>query len=283
MEDWSQLLDKAALLCVNAHQGQRDKVGQPYFQHPMRVAMACNTSQEKIVALLHDVLEDTSTTPEDLLNMGFPEEIVDAVLSVTKIAGEPYVEFVARASQNSIGRIVKLHDLEDNLNILRLNDLDDEMATRFNKYLRTYHFLKREIKDNKTSKITCAHKSSSIPNGTIVGKNIENATELPLTIKGRFYIRTIGCNAEARLRSDGKIVILKGSILRLVATPTFDRKEFRQKIIDKYCTLTSDGYLVNEDLPPMSPSGASGLVQARSSNGKRDWLDKEGKPLSAYL
>lgn len=283
MEDWSQLLDKAALLCVNAHQGQRDMVGQPYFQHPMRVAMACNTSQEKIVALLHDVLEDTSTTPEDLLNMGFPEEIVDAVLSVTKIAGEPYVEFVARAAQNSIGRIVKLHDLEDNLNIFRLNDLDDEMATRLNKYLRTYHFLKREIEDNKSSKTTCVNKSLSMYNDTPIGEDFENAIDLSITIKGRFHIRTIGCNAEALLLNNGKIVIQKGSILRMDATPRFDRKEFRQKIIDQYCTLTPDGYMVNEDLPPMSPSGASGLVQARSSNGKRDWLDKEGKPLSSYL
>ena len=283
MEDWSKLLDMAALLCVNVHQGQRDKVGQPYFQHPMRVAMACNTPQEKIVALLHDVLEDTTTSSEDLLNIGFPEEIVNAVLSVTKIADEPYVEFIARAAQNPIGRIVKLHDLEDNLNIFRLNDLDDEMATRFNKYLRTYHFLKREIEDNKPSKITCVNKSLSIHNNTTIEDNIENATEQSITIKGRFYIRTVGCNAEARLLNNGKIVILKGSILRIETTPTFDRKEFRQKIIDQYCTFTPNGYLVNEDLPPMSPSGASGLVQARSSNGKRDWLDKEGKPLSTYL
>lgn len=283
MEDWSQLLDKAALLCVNVHQGQRDKVGQPYFQHPMRVAMACYTPQEKIVALLHDVLEDTTTSPEDLLNMGFPEEIVNAVLSVTKIEGEPYVEFIARAAQNPIGRIVKLHDLEDNLNIFRLNDLDDEMAMRFNKYLRTYHFLKREIEDNRPPKITCVNKPFSMPNDTTIGENIENATDKSIPSKGQFYIRTIGCNAEARLISNGKIVILKGSILRVDATPRFDRKKFRQKIIDQYCTLTPDGYLVNEDLPPMSPSGASGLVQARSSNGKRDWLDKEGKPLSTYL
>lgn len=283
MEDWSKLLDMAALLCVNVHQGQRDKVGQPYFQHPMRVAMACSTPQEKIVALLHDVLEDTLTSQEDLLNMGFPEEIVNAVLSVTKIAGEPYVEFVARAAQNPIGRIVKLHDLEDNLNIFRLNDLDNEMVTRFNKYLRTYHFQKREFEDNKPSKLTCVNKSLTMPNGTTIRENIENTTNLSITIRGRFYIRTIGCYAQAQLLSNGKIVILKGSILRVDTTPTFDRKEFRQKIIDQYCIHTPDGYLVNKDLPPLSPSGASGLVQARSSNGKRDWLDKDGKPLSTYL
>lgn len=141
----------------------------------------------------------------------------------------------------------------------------------------------REIEDYRPSKITCVNKPFSMPNGTTVGENIENATDISIPSKGQFYIRTIGCNAEARLISNGKIVILKGSILRVDATPRFDRKKFRQKIIDQYCTLTPDGYLVNEDLPPMSPSGASGLVQARSSNGKRDWLDKEGKPLSTYL
>ena len=283
MQDWSQLLDKAALLCVNAHQGQRDKVGQPYFQHPMRVAMACSTPQEKIVALLHDVLEDTPTSQEDLLDMGFPEEIVSAVLSVTKNEGEPYVEFVARIAQNPIGCIVKLHDLEDNLNIFRLNDLDEEMATRFNKYLRTYHFLKREIEDSKSSNNHCVNRMTPKLSDRTAKKKVETATDLSITIKGRFYIRTVGCNAEARLLSNGKIIILKGSILREGATPAFDRKEFRQKIIDQYCTHTPDGYRVNEDLPPMSPSGASGLVLGRSSNGKRDWIDKDDTPLANYL
>lgn len=99
----------------------------------------------------------------------------------------------------------------------------------------------------------------------------------------RFYISTIGCNAVGRLQSDGKIVILKGSILREDVTPTFKRVEFRNGILKDYCEKIEGGYRTHKDLPPMSPSAASGLVQGRSSNGKRDWLDINGKPLTTYI
>lgn len=143
-EESAKLLDKAALLCVTAHQGQRDKMGKAYFQHPMRVAMRCQSDDEKIVALLHDVLEDTPTTPEDLLAQRFPQYIVDGILSVTKRDGESYEDFVARAKQNPLGRVVKLHDLEDNLDVLRLDSVSPEMAARFSKYLAARQFLLSE-------------------------------------------------------------------------------------------------------------------------------------------
>lgn len=140
-EQTAKLLDKAALICVTKHAGQRDKMGCAYFQHPMRVAMHCTTDAEKIVALLHDTIEDTDVTPDYLLAEGFPREIVDAVLSVTKREGESYEDFVRRASQNHIGRVVKLRDLEDNLNALRLDHFDADMAARYNKYLAARRFL----------------------------------------------------------------------------------------------------------------------------------------------
>lgn len=141
MKTTNELLEQAAELCLSAHRGQTDKVGQPYFQHPMRVAMRCNSHEEKIVALLHDVIEDTPTTPEDLLSMGFPQEIVYGILSVTKREGESYEDFVARAATNPLGRVVKLHDLEDNLDIYRLSAVDERMAQRFTKYLAARQFL----------------------------------------------------------------------------------------------------------------------------------------------
>ena len=140
-EETAKLLDKAAMICVTKHAGQRDKMGCAYFQHPMRVAMHCTTDAEKIVALLHDTIEDTDVTPDYLLAEGFPREIVDAVLSVTKREGESYEDFVRRAKQNPIGRVVKLHDLEDNLNALRLDHFDADMAARYNKYLAARRFL----------------------------------------------------------------------------------------------------------------------------------------------
>lgn len=140
-ERFAELLDKAALICVTKHAGQRDKMGCAYFQHPMRVAMRCRTDEEKMVALLHDTIEDTDVTPEYLLAEGFPQSVVDGILSVTKQEGESYEGFVARAKQNSLGRVVKLHDLEDNLDIFRLTALDADMTARYNKYLAAYRFL----------------------------------------------------------------------------------------------------------------------------------------------
>ncbi len=140
-EESAKLFDKAALICVTKHTGQRDKMGCAYFQHPMRVAMRCRTDEEKMVALLHDTIEDTDVTPEYLLAEGFPQSVVDGILSVTKRDGESYEDFVARAKQNPLGRVVKLHDLEDNLDIFRLTALDADMTARYNKYLAARRFL----------------------------------------------------------------------------------------------------------------------------------------------
>ena len=103
--------------------------------------MRCGSDAERIVALLHDTIEDTDVTAEYLLGHGFPQHIVDGVLSVTKRDGEAYDDFVARAKRNPLGRLVKIHDIEDNLDVLRLESLSPEMAERFNKYLRARRFL----------------------------------------------------------------------------------------------------------------------------------------------
>lgn len=100
--------------------------------------------------------------------------------------------------------------------------------------------------------------------------------------KKYFYIHSIGCNAKAKLIGN-KIVVLKGSILRKDKTKTFARNARRSQVILEFCTETQEGFLVNEDLPPMTPSGSSGLVQARSSNGKLDWKDENGVSLENYL
>ncbi len=137
----NKLLEKAAEICIARHKGQTDKSGKAYFLHPMRVAMKCTRDEEKIVAMLHDVIEDCGVTPEYLLAEGFPQEIVDAILSVTKQENENYTEFVARAKQNPIGRIVKIHDIEDNLDITRLSSIDKKICQRCNKYLAAREYL----------------------------------------------------------------------------------------------------------------------------------------------
>lgn len=141
MENQEKLLEKAYKLCLEKHAGQTDKVGKPYFMHPFRVAERCDTMEQKIVALLHDTIEDTDVTPEFLIAEGYPQEIVDGILAVTRRDDEDYYEFIKRASENSIGKVVKIHDLEDNMDIRRLESIDDRMKERLNRYIRSYRFL----------------------------------------------------------------------------------------------------------------------------------------------
>lgn len=143
-EEASRLLDIAAGICVTKHCGQRDKMGHAYFMHPMRVAMRCASDEEKMVALLHDVIEDCGVTAYELVAEGFPQEVVDAVLAVTRRAGESYEDFVARAKAKPLAREVKKHDLEDNLDIFRLDEFTPDMAARYAKYLAAYRFLQSD-------------------------------------------------------------------------------------------------------------------------------------------
>lgn len=136
------LLTKALLIATKAHSNQVDKAGTPYIFHPIRVSDKCTNYNERIVALLHDVIEDTNITPEYLLSEGFPSNIVDAILSVTRNEAESYDDFIKRSRLNSIGRQVKLHDLEDNMDITRLEELSEKDIPRLNKYLRAYRYLK---------------------------------------------------------------------------------------------------------------------------------------------
>lgn len=94
------------------------------------------------------------------------------------------------------------------------------------------------------------------------------------------YCRSQTCDAKGRLLPNRDIIVLKGSILRTDATPTYGPKEFRADILARYCSLTDSGYIVLRDLPPMSVSGASGLCLGRSSNGNVDWKDEQGKRLA---
>lgn len=142
MKDWNELYDHALRIAIRVHDGQKDKSGREYIMHPIRVAERCKEPKAKIVALLHDTIEDTDVTPEYLRSEGFPEEIISAVLSVTKQEGESYEDFVCKASENAIGREVKIADLEDNMDVRRLKEITDKDVDRFRKYLRAWHYLK---------------------------------------------------------------------------------------------------------------------------------------------
>ncbi len=134
-------MGKALSIATVAHEGQVDKGGAPYISHPVRVASRCSNTDEKIVAYLHDVIEDTNVTTDELLSQGFPERIIEAILSVTRKKEESYEDFIKRCGANKIGRQVKIHDLEDNMDITRLLSLRQEDTERIEKYKKAYKYL----------------------------------------------------------------------------------------------------------------------------------------------
>lgn len=138
-------LETAISIAVQSHQGQLDKSGQPYILHPLRVMFRCEGDLARTVAVLHDVVEDTPTTLEDLRNAGFSEEVLAALDCVTKRQGESYEAFVERAAANPIARKVKLADLEDNMDLRRLpsQDLTASATERLNRYIAAWHRLQK--------------------------------------------------------------------------------------------------------------------------------------------
>jgi (p)ppGpp synthase/HD superfamily hydrolase len=136
------LLEKAIGISVAAHRGQTDKSGAPYIMHPLRVMGRMDNDTDRIVAVLHDVIEDTKTTADDLHREGFPDEILQALAHMTKNDGELYNDFVARAASNPIALRVKLADLEDNMDVRRLESVTERDAKRLTKYLVAWRYLK---------------------------------------------------------------------------------------------------------------------------------------------
>ena len=138
-------LERAIEIATEAHRGQLDKAGNEYIDHPLRVMAAGSTTDEKIVGVLHDVVEDTEWTFGMLAAEGFSEEIIAALRCITKLSdSEPYDKFIARVRTNSLATAVKLNDLTDNMDIRRLPYLSDKDVKRLKKYLKAYKQLSGE-------------------------------------------------------------------------------------------------------------------------------------------
>ncbi len=135
------MLEKAIEIAVKAHKGQKDKSGKPYIGHLLRVMHMGNTEDEKICSVLHDLVEDTNRTFEDLKNEGFSDTIIDALKCLTKIQNENYDQFINRVLKNKLAVKVKLNDLTDNMDVKRLKKLTEEDMRRINKYLTAYRRL----------------------------------------------------------------------------------------------------------------------------------------------
>lgn len=127
-------LDDAIQLALSAHRGQVDKAGQPYILHPLRVMFAMQDETARMVAVLHDVVEDSDLTLDDLRQRGYSQTVLDAVDALTRREAESYEAFVQRAKTNRIARRVKLADIEDNMDLRRLADLGERDVSRLRRY-----------------------------------------------------------------------------------------------------------------------------------------------------
>ena len=135
------MLEKAIQIAIEAHQVQTDRAGTSYILHLIRVMNAGQTKNEKICGILHDLVEDTPWTFEALRKEGFSEEVISALVCVTKQPNETYTHFIERIKKNSLATKVKLNDLRDNMDITRLTFITEEDTQRLNKYLKAYHSL----------------------------------------------------------------------------------------------------------------------------------------------
>lgn len=134
-------LGRAISICAQAHEGQVDKGGSPYVLHPLKVMLRLAHDQERIVAVLHDVVEDTAVTLADLRNEGFSEAVVGAIDSLTKREGETYQAFIERAARDPIARRVKLADLAENSDLSRISEPSQKDLDRLEKYRKATDYL----------------------------------------------------------------------------------------------------------------------------------------------
>ena len=159
-------LEQAVDLATRFHAGQVDKAGNPYIEHVLRVMDAVDTDREKLVAVMHDLLEDTPLTASDLQCAGCPPQIVDGVEAMTKRDGEDYEDFIRRAAVHPIARAVKAADLADNADETRLAVLEPDMAARLRvKYASAQALLQSLVPMDPADRARARSAETGIPVG----------------------------------------------------------------------------------------------------------------------
>ena len=140
---YTPLTKKALRLCFTAHRDQVDKSGIPYVFHPFHVAESMPDEITTCVALLHDVVEDTDYTVDDIKAMGFPPAVTDALALMTHDKSVPYLDYVTALKSNPAARCVKLADLRHNSDLSRLDAVDEEALERVEKYKKAIEILEQ--------------------------------------------------------------------------------------------------------------------------------------------
>ena len=138
---YTEATKKAMKLCYEAHKGQFDRDGIPYSFHPLHLAEQMDDENATVVALLHDVVEDTNYTLEDLKDMGFSKEVLDAIVLLTHDKAIPYEDYVLNIKSNPIARKVKLADLRHNSDLTRLSKVTKKDLKRNEKYKKAIQIL----------------------------------------------------------------------------------------------------------------------------------------------
>lgn len=131
---YTELTIKALKTAYKAHEGQTDKSGLPYIFHPYHVAEQMTTEVSAAIALLHDVIEDTDMTAEDLRALGFPDSVVDGVVLMTHDKGTDYFDYIHKLKKDPEAKAVKLADLEHNSDLSRLDTVTERDLERIKKY-----------------------------------------------------------------------------------------------------------------------------------------------------
>lgn len=134
---------KAMKLCFQAHRHQTDKSGMPYVFHPFHLAEQMKDEITTVVALLHDVVEDTDYTLKDLSDMGFTKDVIDALALLTHDDSVSYMDYVAAIKSNPVAKAVKLADLRHNSDLSRLDEITDTALERKEKYLKAIALLEK--------------------------------------------------------------------------------------------------------------------------------------------
>jgi (p)ppGpp synthase/HD superfamily hydrolase len=136
-------LTTAIKIACDAHANQTDKAGEPYILHPLRLMERFRDKSTMIVAVLHDVIEDSQHDLDFLQAQGFDKSILEAVDAITKRKNEAYKDFIERLSFNDMAVKVKIEDLKDNLDLTRLKNIVDKDLERIDKYHKALVFLKK--------------------------------------------------------------------------------------------------------------------------------------------
>ena len=138
---YTDLTKKALKLCFEAHKNQVDKTDMPYVFHPFHLAECMDDEISTVCALLHDVIEDTDYTFDDLRGMGFPEEVIEALTLLTHDPAVPYMDYVKIIATNPTAKKVKIADLKHNSDLTRMNEIDEYAIRRTKKYKDALAFL----------------------------------------------------------------------------------------------------------------------------------------------